>query len=212
MPADVLDGAAVPPERERGVRRAFHRVFSPLWIAFVAYQWWAEVQRRIEESLPAQVPLDHAHLAAAMGAAGHIAGNAVEALFYMAAWRARGFKLGFARLFEWMVTLSVLDLLSSGLVGFAKAHPGWVAGALEVFVGFGVVNDDPSGPGSGFQAAFGSFGLLCVARIVGTAAVQRQGTKGGLAAPLALTFAVWLVGRLASWWMVDLARGISPLP
>ena len=78
-------------------------------------------------------------------------------------------------------------------------------------VGLGALHLDASGPGSGFEAAFGSVGLLCVARLVATAAILRRGTEGGLARALRLTLAVWLLGRLASWWLIDLARGVSPL-
>jgi hypothetical protein len=138
-------------------------------------------------------------------------GNAVEALFYVAWWRGRGIRLGFARLFEWLVSISVLDLVASGLTRIAEAHPGWVAGVLEVFVGFGAIRTE-EGVGSGLRAAFGTLGLLCLARLVATAAIQRRGTGRGLAAPLQLTCAVWLLGRLVNWWMTDLLRGMSPLP
>jgi hypothetical protein len=180
-----------------------------VWIAFVAYQWWLELRRHVTDALPTDVPAMHADVAAALGAVGHLSSNAVEALFYVAFWRARGARLSFARLFEWLVTLSVLDLLSSGLARFAESHPGWIAHALEVFVGFGVVGGGVPGEVSGARLAFGSVGLLCIARLVGTAAIQRRAAAGGFAAPLALTLAVWLIGRLASWWLADLAGGMS---
>ncbi len=207
----VMDAAAIAAARGREIPRAFHPVCSPLWIAFVAYQWWLEIGQQLAASLPDGVPQTHAHVAAALGAFGHLAGNAVEALFYLGWWRARGLRLSFARLFEWLVSISVLDLLASGLTRIAEAHPGWVAHALEVFVGFGVLNSEQPGLGPGLRAAFGSVGLLCVARLAATAAIQRRGTEGGILAPLRLTLAVWLLGRLVNWWMVDLARGMSPL-
>ena len=201
-----------PAGRGREIPRAFHPAWSPVWIAFVGYQWWVEIVQQLAGSLPADAPQIHAQVAGALGAVGHVAGSAVEALFYLGWWRARGIRLGFARLFEWLVSISVLDLLASGLTRVAESHPGWVAHALEVFVGLGVVRGDESGFGSGFRAAFGPVGLLCVARLMATAAIQRRGTERGLAAPLRLTLAVWLLGRLANWWLVDLARGMSPLP
>src|SRR5439155_930409 len=91
--------------------------------------------------------------------------------------------------------------------------PLWIAFvACQGWVGIGAVRGDAAGPGSGFRASFGGVGLLCVARLVATAAIQRRGTGRGLAAPLRLTLATWLLGRLANWWLVDLARGMSPLP
>jgi hypothetical protein len=192
--------------------RAFHPLWSPVWIAFVGYQWWVELGQQLAGSLPADSPAFHAQVAAVLGAAGHLTGNGVEALFYAGWWRARGIRLSFARLFEWLVSISVLDLLASGLTRVAESHPGWVAHALEVFVGLGALRGEESGPGSGFRAAFGAVGLLCIGRLVATAAIQRRVTERGLAAPLRLTLAVWLLGRLANWWLVDLARGMSPLP
>jgi hypothetical protein len=202
--------AAIPDAGARKIERAFHPVFSPFWIAFVAFQWWLEIRRQLADALPADAPAVHAGGAAALGAAGHIAGNAIEALFYVLCWRARGARLSFTRLFEWLVTLSVLDLLSVGLARFAESHPGWVAHALEVFVGFGALGAQP-GELAGARLAFGSVGLLTIARLAGTAAVQQRGTGGGYAGPLVLTLAVWLLGRLASWWIADLTRGMSPL-
>ena len=192
--------------------RAFRPLWSMLWIAFVGYQWWIEIERQVLANVPGDVPPIHAQVAATMGALGHIAGSAIEALFYAGWWRAQGVRLSFARLFEWLVSISVLDLVASGLTRVAESHPGWLASALEVFVGFGAIRGEDVGPGSGFRASFGTLGLLCLARLIATAAIQRRGTGRGIAAPLGLTLAVWLLGRLANWWLVDLMRGMSPLP
>jgi hypothetical protein len=205
------EAAAVGAAHERGSPRAFHRLWSPLWIVFVGYQWWIELGRQLAGSLPADAPMAHSQAAAVLGAVGHLAGNAIEALFYVAWWRARGTRLGFMRLFEWLVSISVLDLLGSGLTRVAQAHPGWVAGVLEVFVGFGALHRGEFGSGSGLEIAFGSVGLLCIARLVATAVIQRQCTSGRLATPLMLTTAVWLICRVVNWWLFDLARGMSPL-
>ena len=125
--------------------------------------------------------------------------------------RMRGARLGFTRLFEGLVSISVLDLVAAGLARLGESHPGWIASALEIFVGFGAIRGDEPVTGSGLRVAFGSLGLLCVARLFATAAIQRQGTHRGLAAPFALTVAVWLVCRVFLWWSIDLLRGISPL-
>lgn len=209
-PARVLGVPSAGAARDQRMPRAFHAAWFPLWIAFVGGQWWIEIERQLLATIPADVPQLPVQAAATLGAIGHLAGSAVEALFYVQWWRACGIRLGFVRLFEWLVSISVLDLLASGLTRFADSHPGVLAYALEVFIGLGARHGDA--PGSGFRAAFGSFGLLCVARLIATAAIQRRGTGRGLAAPLALTLAVWLLGRLVNWWLVDLARGMSPLP
>jgi hypothetical protein len=203
---------AMQPAGERGLPRAFRRPWAPLWIAFVAWQWWDELGRRLASAGSADLPESSLRIVAVLGAAGHPAGNAIEALFYVSFWHARGIRLGFARLFEWLVTISVLDLAASWLTRVAESHPGWVASALKVFVGFGAVRGDVEGIGSGLRAAFGSAGLLCIARLVATAEIQRRGTGRGWAVPLGLTVTVWLLGRLASWWTTDLLRGMSPLP
>ena len=210
--AGVVPAAGASAARDRQMPRAFRALWSPLWIAFVAYQWWVEIEQWLLAAVADDVPTVHAQVAATLGAAGHIAGSAIEALFYFGWWRARGIRLSLVRLFEWLVSISVLDLMASGLTRVAEAHPGWLASTLEIFVGLGAVRGDAAGPGSGFRASFGGVGLLCVARLVATAAIQRRGTERGLAAPLRLTLAVWLLGRLANWWLVDLARGMSPLP
>jgi hypothetical protein len=196
----------------REIPRAFAPWFMPLWIAFVTLEWWAELRRPLlgaMQGLAPPVPLDAIAAAAALG---HLCGNAVEALFYMGWWRARGAPLSFSRLFEWLVSISVLDLLGAGLGRIAASHPGWAAHVLAVFAGPGALRADDLAMPSGLSAAFGSLGLLTVVRLVATAALQRQGVGGRLLEPLALTLAAWLPVRIASWWLVDLARGLSPLP
>jgi hypothetical protein len=209
--ADVL-GPSTPLGRGQEIPRAFARWYAPVWIAFVTFEWWLELRRPLADALDGAAPLASADVVAAFAALGRLGGNAIEALFYVAWWRGRGARLGFARCFEWLVTISVLDLLGANLSRLAQSHPGWIAHLLSVFAGIGALRVDESGLGSGLSVAFGSLGLLAIARIVATAALQRQGAGGGLAAPLTLTLAAWLPIRLATWWLVDLARGLSPLP
>ncbi len=210
--AEVAGGGAVPVGRGREIPRAFARWYAPVWIVFVTCEWWLEFRRPLADALQGAPRLVAANLAAAAAASGRLSGNAIEALFYVWWWRGRGARLGFARLFEWLVTISVLDLLGAGLSRLAESHPGWIAHALALFAGIDALRGEDSGVGSGFSAGFGSVGLLAIARIVATAAIQRQGVGGGLGAPLALTLAAWLPFRLATWWLTDLARGLSPLP
>src|SRR5262249_53090960 len=115
----VSHGGVVPADgasaaHDHWTPRAFHVLWSPLWITFVAYQWWVELEHRLLATVPDDVPMAQAQVAATLGTAGHIAGSAIEALFYVAWWRARGIPLSFLRLFEWLVSISVLDLLALG--------------------------------------------------------------------------------------------------
>src|SRR6185295_13932167 len=48
--------AALPPAGERGLPRAFRRPWSPLWIAFVSWQWWDELVRRFASAGAADLP------------------------------------------------------------------------------------------------------------------------------------------------------------
>jgi len=208
--AEVAGAGVVPVGRGREIPRAFERWYAPVWIAFVTCEWWLEFRRSLAGALEVSAPLVSADAAAAAAALGRLGGNAIEALFYLWWWRGRGARLGFARLFEWLVTISVLDLVGAGLSRLAESHPGWIAHALAVFAGIGVLRGEDWGVGAGFSAGFGSVGLLSIARIVATAAIQRQGVGGGLGAPLTLTLAAWLPIRLATWWLTDLARGLSP--
>ena len=208
--ADVMRAADAQPERA-GVPRLFHRLWSPFWIAFVGWLWWAELGQQLASRLPEGATDGYTQAATVLAAVGHVAGNAIEALFYVQWWRSRGTRLAFARLFEWLVSLSLLDLLAFSLARVAESHPGWIAGVLEVFAGFGTVRGDDLASVSGLRVAFGSVGLLCVTRLVATAAIQRQGTGARLAAPLALTVTAWLICRVVSWWTFDLARGMSSL-
>ena len=209
-PAHVTDAGDASTGRGRELPRMFKRWWSPVWVAFIASQWWFAIHRQLAGVVGSEELQVHANIAATMGAAGHLAGNAIEALFYMGWWRLQGVRLGFARLFEALVSISAFDLLALGLTHLAQTSPGWAAHVIESFVGFGVLEAAPES-GSWFRVAFGSTGLLCVARLLATAAVQRQGTQRSLGAPLVLTIVVWLLGRLASGWMADLARGVSPM-
>ena len=210
-PAGAMEAVVVPAPRAREIPRPFHPWFSPVWVAFVTFQWWLQIQSQLAGTIPDRAQRLAIDTSAALGAIGHLAGNAVEALFYVWWWRARA-RLSFARLFQWLVSISVLDLLASTLTRAAESHPGPLARTLAVLAGIGALRGQHLGASPGLEAAFGSLGLLCVARLVATATLQRRGMGGSLGGPLLLTLAAWLLGRIAIWWLMDLARGMSPLP
>jgi hypothetical protein len=189
----------------------FHPWAAPLWLLSLLSLWWAELHGQLAAGWPASAPAASLGLAAAWMTAARVGGQLVEAAFYTAWWRRRGRVVGFARLSLWIVSLSVLDLWASRLSEIARAHPGGIARALAPIAGIALLKPEIPGASAGLWAGFGTLGLLCLARIVLTAHVQRLGIGGGLGPPLRLTLAVWTLTRVANWWLVDLLRGRSPV-
>jgi hypothetical protein len=131
--------------------------------------------------------------------AGRVTGWIAEALAHALVWGALGRRLAVTAFLAWLPAISTCDLIAhmwpsdgDGLLGPAPAAARAQAG-------------------SGFDAAFGAFGLLAMLRLVLTADVQRRVLGGGWAAPLAVTGSLWLASRLTVWWGLDLVRGGSPL-
>jgi hypothetical protein len=150
-------------------------------------------------------------LAASSVTAARFGAQAVEAAFYGWWWRCRGTALGFWRFYLWIVSLSALDLWAAKLSATALEHPGGIAHVIAPVAGLALLKPDFPGVSPGLWVGFGSLGLLCLARILATAHVQRLGIGGGLGPPLRLTLAIWTLTRVAHWWLVDLLRGRSPI-
>ena len=101
----------------------FQRGFLPFWIAFVAYLWWLAAAHRLDAVLSGQAMPLSAGLAATVAAAGHLAGNAIEALFYRWWWGfTRDIRLSFLRLFEAFVSISLLDVLAGAFRSIGRMH------------------------------------------------------------------------------------------
>uniref|UniRef100_A0A832I2X0 Yip1 domain-containing protein n=1 Tax=Eiseniibacteriota bacterium TaxID=2212470 RepID=A0A832I2X0_UNCEI len=180
------------------------------WLAFVAWLWWRAALERLAATGAAPAGAGGPDPAAlALAATGmKLAGHALEAAWYAACGRALGARLPVVRLAVALVTLSMLDVARLALLG-PPAGEGFdprlpLVGA-ELLAGAGAPHD-------GFGAAFGSFGLFVALRLAGTAWLLARALgegRGGAAA--LLVAATWLASRLAAWWVVDLARGRSPL-
>jgi len=64
----------------------------------------------------------------------------------------------------------------------------------------------------GLAAAFAAVGLLALARVVLSAWLQARAARASFTTALRLVLALWIVSRLAVWWMIDLLQGRSFQP
>lgn len=178
-----------------------------VWLGLV-WLYWFEVGRETLGSTLGDAASPRAIVMAAIGGVvARIAGEAIEAGFYVTLWRALGRTLPFGAFFLTIVTLSILDMISLQLVRVAGDPPAaWIAALCGFQVLPGVLAGEP-----GLRVAFGSVGLLALARVAATARAQKA-AGGRWTTAAALTVAVWLTGRIATWWITDLVRGASPLP
>ncbi len=199
--ASVLAPRAAPADRR------FDRL--NLFLCLVAFAFWWEAGWRQGALLMAGVPRGHVAVAASLLVAGRLAANAVEALFYALWWRARGARLPYGRFLVALVALSLVDRFGLALTAVAERSPALgpmlapLAGPQALGARFGL---EP-----GLRAALGSLGVLTLARLAITAWLQSVQAGRRLRGALAVTAVAWLGSRVALWWMVDLARGLSPM-
>ena len=177
---------------------------QPFWYAYLAFSWWGA---GVAETAGAKLSAP----AAALVPAGKLAGALSEAAFYALWWRGRGRRLPYWRFLCVVVSASLADVVAIGLAQRARdgspatsAWLAWVAGLRLLGAGaFG----SPS-----LRVAFGGFGLLTLLRLGMTASAQSRATGVRAAEAFATTAIVWLLCRIAAWWVTDLLRGRSPLP
>lgn len=178
-----------------------------VWLVLVWLAWF-DLGREMLATTLGDAATPRAVGIAAIGAVlTRIAAELLEAGFYVALWRGLGRTLPFAAFFVAIVSLSTLDLIATQLARWAADSPSpWVA----VLCGFhtlpGVLAGEP-----GLRVGFGAIGLLALARVAGTIRAQRAAGARWRTIGI-LTGAIWLGGRLATWWVTDLVRGMSPLP
>jgi hypothetical protein len=189
-----------------GARRAL-LPGAAVWLLLVWLYWFEISRESLGAALGEAVTPRAVTLAALAGVFGRIGTQLVETGFYVAAWRTLARPLRFGPLFVAVASLSLLDIAALSLAQWAgDAPPAW----LVPLTGFHVLPDVLASQ-PGLRLGFGGFGLLALARVLGTARAQKPA-----GAPfrwrLALTAAAWLAGRLATWWSADLMRGMSPLP
>jgi hypothetical protein len=149
-------------------------------------------------------------VAATLMVLARLAASAVEALAYVLWWRTRGARLPYLRFLVALIALSLVDRLSLSLVALAGRAPALTPWLAPV-AGLQLLKDRLPGVEPVLWVAFGSLGLLTLARIALTAWLQSAGTGRGLRGPLLVTTLAWLATRVALWWTMDLSRGMSPL-
>jgi hypothetical protein len=199
--AAALAAPAVPDHRR------LHRMNVFLFLIALA-SWWQLGYRQGGDAGAGQ------HLNVAVAATimvlARLAVSAVEALAYALWWRTRGARLPYARFLVALVALSLVDRFAQSMAALAGRAPA-LAPWLAPVAGFQLVRDRWPGMEPGLWVAFGSLGLLTLARIAITAWLQSAGTGRRLRGPLLVTTLAWLATRVALWWSMDLFRGMSPL-
>ncbi|HET9328166.1 MAG TPA: hypothetical protein VFQ05_15470 [Candidatus Eisenbacteria bacterium] len=196
------------PASKSGVH-PFPRWVIPFWLAFIGSLWWDSIERATNVAALASSSDRVKTMMVGFGVLGHFAANLLEAAGYRLWWRSvRRLSIPFWALFNWLVSFSVIDLLSDGVRRLALRHPDfsvWLAPLA------GVAALDPNPLHAGLAAAFGNFGLFTALRIVATAAIQRRLVGIGWGEALAVVVPAWIVTRLLIWWSVDLFAGRSAL-
>jgi len=198
---------AVLPARAASDERRMRRM--NVFLFLVALVTWWESGWQQGGALGAGRPADLA-VAATLMLLARLAASALEALAYTVWWRSRGARLPYLRFLVALVALSLVDRLALGLVALAGRAPA-LAPWLAPVAGLQLLEGRLPGVEPVLWAAFGSLGLLTLARITLTAWLQSAGTGRRLRGPLLLTSLAWLATRVAVWWTMDLARGMSPL-
>ena len=199
--AAALAARAVPDYRR------MHRMNVFLFLIALA-SWW-ELGLRQGGELGAGQHLNLV-VAASIMVLARLAASAVEALAYTLWWRTRGARLPYARFLVALVALSLVDRLAQSLVALAGRSPA-LAPWLAPVAGLRLLQDRLPGAEPVLWVAFGSLGLLTLARIAITAWLQSVGIGRRLRGPLLVTSFAWLATRVALWWAMDLLRGMSPL-
>ena len=199
--AAVLTARATPDPRR------MHRMNVFLFLIAVA-SWW-ELGLRQGGEFGAGQHLNLA-VAATLMVLARLAASAVEALAYTLWWRTRGARLPYARFLVALVALSLVDRFAQSVATLAGRAPA-LAPWLAPLAGLQLLKDRWPGAEAGLWVAFGSLGLLTLARIAITAWLQSAGTGRRLRGPLLVTTVAWLATRVGLWWTMDLFRGMSPL-
>lgn len=170
----------------------------------ITFGWWRMSLAQLSD---AGGPPGGAAFAASFAILARIVGNAIEAAWYVLAWRSFGRRLPFVRMFAWIVLLSGFDLLAWETRQRYVGAQGWVPAMVAAIAGLGAL------PGSwlprAFHVAFASAGLLTLIRILLTARAQSLGTGVSLVRAFALTLATWFVTHLALAFGYGLMQGRS---
>ena len=199
--AAILAAPAAPDHRR------MHRMNVFLFLVALASWWELGLQQGGELGAGRHLNLA---LAATIMVLARLAASAVEALAYALWWRTRGARLPYARFLVGLVALSLVDRFAQSLVALAGRAPA-LAPWLAPVAGLQLLERRSPGVEPAVWVAFGSLGLLTLARIAITAWLQSVGTGRRLRGPLLVTTLAWLATRVALGWVTDLLRGMSPL-
>ena len=199
--------AAAPAARTAPDHCRMHRM--NVFLFLIALGSWWELGLRQGGELGAGQRLNLT-VAATIMVLARLAASAVEALAYTLWWRTRGARLPYARFLVALVALSLVDRFAQGMATLAGRAPA-LAPWLAPVAGLQLLKDRLPGVEPVLWVAFGSLGLLTLARIAITAWLQSAGTGRRLRGPLLVTTLAWLATRVALWWAMDLFRGMSPL-
>lgn len=187
--------------------RVMHRMNVFLFLVALA-SWW-QLGLRQGGELGAGQPLNLT-IAATIMVLARLAASAVEALAYTLWWRTRGARLPYVRFLVALVALSLVDRFAQSLIALGGRAPA-LAPWLAPVAGLQLLKDRLPGVEPALWVAFGSLGLLTLARIAITAWLQSVATGRRLRWPLLVTAGAWLATRVALWWTMDLFRGASPV-
>jgi len=164
---------------------------------------WLDVLRG-----PAEGGRSHApRLVALAGLAGEVAFTALEALAAAAFWRVLGRRARWSELAPRLLVASSAETLAVSIAaGRARLPHVWglmLAGPRAM---------ESGGPPHGIAAAFATFGVLAIVRMLISAALQARVARATFPAALLMVATMWLVSRLAAWWTFDLLQGRSFQP
>ena len=199
--------AAAPAARTAPDHCRMHRM--NVFLFLIALGSWWELGLRQGGELGAGQRLNLT-VAATIMVLARLAASAVEALAYTLWWRTHGARLPYLRFLVALVALSLVDRFAQSLIALAGRAPALTPWLAPV-AGLQLLKDRLPAVEPVLWVAFGSLGLLTLARIVITAWLQSVGTGRGLRGPLLVTTLAWLATRVALWWTMDLFRGMSPL-
>ena len=194
-------------------------LLAGVWLTGVAVAWLAVTRSQL-----AQAGMDDV-LEAAGGAAapslgflaftsvlGRFFALSMEALFYSVWWRSLGARFRWGRFLVTIASLSLIDAWAETLQGLVRDHAPSLAAWLAPVLGLGLLRDRGVAGEPAWTMAFASLGLATAVRVTLTARAQAREIGRGIGLPLLLTAGVWFLSRVAVWWAMDLARGMSPLP
>ena len=179
--------------------------FLPFWIAGVGWQWWKLGVRQVEIAHGGAIA--HGAWIGLVSMLGRFGGLLIESGVYVLLWALFGRRLRFWRFVSWLVTVSMLEVLAESMRldlitrGGAQLRDAILLGPIVLHA----VHERATAA----LAAFGSFGISTMLRIVWSAALQARELGVRWPVPLLATTLVWALTRAAVWMVTELIAGRS---